>query len=250
MANEYLKLLLKAPKLLLRGDKDKLFGQIQKLLKPVPKDYSRKFKMRLNQWLLNHQKNIVFDKCHWMGVKAFKNPFDSWIYQEIIYGVKPDIIVEIGSAHGGSTLYLANLLDIIGKGQVISIDIDRTNYNVKHDRIIEVTGDSSAPETFEKVSRLCQGKATLIFHDGEHSKEHVLKDLNAYSRLVSKGSYFIVEDGIVDLFKPGDGIGTYVEGPLAAVEIFMENNPDFIVDAERERYILTYNPKGFLKRVR
>ncbi len=184
-----------------------------------------------------------------------KNPCDAWIYQEIIHKVKPDIIVEIGSFEGGSTLYFANLLDILGKGIVISIDTDRTNYHVKHDRIVTITGDSLSPATIANVSKLCNGKSALIVHDGNHTKEHVFKDLQAYSNLVSINSYFIVEDGTIDLFSPNlfnpnDGIGTFDEGPLRAVEKFLNNNSNFVVDAERERYILTDNPKGFLKRVR
>jgi cephalosporin hydroxylase len=179
-----------------------------------------------------------------------KNPFDAWIYQEIIYEVKPDVIVEIGSAEGGSSLYFANLLDLLGKGQVVSIDIDRTNFNVRHDRIIVITGDCSSQEVAAKVSGLCQGKKTLVVHDGDHRKEAVLRDLGIYSKFVSVGSYLIVEDGVADLFKPWDGVGQSYEGPLKAVEEFLITNPEFVVDMERERYLLTYNPRGFLKRVR
>jgi cephalosporin hydroxylase len=185
-----------------------------------------------------------------MGVRALKSPFDAWIYQEIIYEVKPDIIIEIGSAEGGSTLYFANLFDLLGKGQVISIDIDRTNFKVKHDRIVIITGDCSSQEVAGKVSQLCQGKKVLVIHDGDHSKDAVLRDLAIYSKLVSVSSYLIVEDGIVDLFKPGDGMGQLYEGPLKAVDEFLRSNTDFIVDMERERYLLTYNPRGFLKRIR
>jgi cephalosporin hydroxylase len=205
--------------------------------------------MKLRQWLIYHQKNIVFDKCHWMGMRTLKNPLDAWIYQEIIYDVQPDIIIEIGSLEGGSTLYFAHLLDLIGKGTVISIDIQRTMFCAKHDRIVVITGDSASPEVISRVSELCEGKSVLAVHDGDHQKEQVLKDLQNYSRFVSVNSYFIVEDGIIDLFKPGDGIGSKKEGPLAAVEEFLRKNSDFVVDTERERYILTYNPKGFLKRV-
>jgi cephalosporin hydroxylase len=185
-----------------------------------------------------------------MGVRALKNPFDAWIYQEIIYDVKPDVIVEIGSAEGGSTLYFANLLDILGKGMVISIDIDRSKYGVKHDRIVVITGDSSSQEVIAKITKLCHGKCVLVVHDGDHHREQVLKDLRSYSKLVSVNSYFIVEDSIVDLFKPGDGLGQWYEGPLKAIEQFISETSNFVVDKERERYILTYNPKGFLKRIR
>ncbi len=214
------------------------------------KDYRKRFRMSLRQWLLYHQSKIVFEKCSWMGVRALKNPLDAWIYQEIIYKVKPDVIIEIGSAEGGGTLYLANLLDLIGKGVVISIDIDRSKYNVKHDRIVTFTGDSSSPEVVAQVTEYCSGKKVLVLHDGEHSYEQVTKDLHNYSDFVSVDSYFIVEDGIVDLFKPNDCLGGRKDGPLVAVEHFLNKNKDFIVDTERERYILTYNPKGFLKRVK
>jgi len=184
-----------------------------------------------------------------MGVRALKNPLDAWIYQEIIYEVQPDIIIEIGTLEGGSTLYFAHLLDLLGKGRVISIDIDRTNYHVQHERIVALTGDSSSPEIISKVSELCEGKSVLVVHDGDHRKEQVLKDLRHYSKFVSLNSYFIVEDGIVDLFKPGDGIGEEGGWALEAAEQFISENPGFVVDTERERYILTYNPRGFLKRI-
>jgi cephalosporin hydroxylase len=216
---------------------------------PMRKDYRSRWNMKLKRWLIYHHKNIVLDKCYWMGVRALKNPLDAWIYQEIIYEVQPDIIIEIGSAEGGSTLYLAHLLDLLGKGRVLSIDIDRTNYRVQHERIIVLTGDSSSPEVISKVSEVCVGKSVLVVHDGDHRKEQVLKDLRNYSKFVSLNSYFIVEDGIVDLFRPGDGIGEEGEWALTAVDQFLSETPEFMADTERERYILTYNPRGFLKRI-
>jgi len=206
--------------------------------------------MNLRQWLLFHHKNIHFKKMRWMGIKTMKNPFDAWVYQEIIHDVKPEVIVEIGSAEGGSTLYLAHLLDLLGKGRVVSIDCDRADYHIQHDRIVEITGYSDSPDVIDRVAELCRGKSALVIHDGNHTRDQVLKDLDIYSKLVSAGSYLIVEDGIIDLFEPGDYIGKDYYGPLAAIEAFLSRNPGFIVDPERERYILTNNPKGFLKRIR
>jgi len=242
-------MLFKGFKLLLREPRV-FFRKMRLVFSPMREDYRRRLDMTLRDWLKYHQKEIVFDKCYWMGTKALKNPFDSWIYQEIIYEVQPDVIVEIGSAHGGSTLYFCNLLDLIGKGTVISVDIERKHFNVRHPRIVEVTGDSSSDEVVEEVSKLCEGKTVLVIHDGDHRKEQVLKDLARYSEFVSVNSYLIIEDGIVDLYKPADDMGQWYEGPLLATEEFLAGNPDFVVDSERERYILTYNPKGFLKRIR
>lgn len=217
--------------------------------KPLRRDeYDKKYSMTLAQWLLYHQEEIVFTKASWMGTTIWKNPFDLLIYQEIIYEIKPDVIVEIGSRYGGSTKYFAQLLDLIGNGIVISIDLDRSHYDLVHGRVITLTGNSSDAAIIDEVKRLCKDKKVIVMHDGDHRKEQVLKDLNDYAPLVSVNSYVIVEDGIVDLFHHGDALGFDEPGPLAATEEFLKNNSNFQVDTERERYLLTYNPKGFLKK--
>lgn len=231
-------------------DPKNFINRLLRFLRPIRKEYRIWKRMTLYEWLIYHQRHIHLSECRWMGIKAQKNPLDAWVYQEIIYEIKPDIIIEIGSAEGGTTLFLANLLDLIGKGNVISIDIDRSGYKVQHDRVILLTGDSTSTEIIIRVEALCKGKSVLIIHDAGHEKQQVLKDLMAYSCFVSVNSYFIVEDGIVELFKPRDGFGYYKEGPLSAIAEFLRNNPNFIVAKEREKYILTYNPKGFLKRIR
>ena len=169
---------------------------------------------------------------------------DAWIYQELIFKIKPDVIVEIGSECGGSTLYFAHLFDCIGKGTVISIDVDRKAYKAKHDRIIEITGHSSAEWVIKEVFDRCKGKTVLINQDGGHSEDQVLRDLTNYSELVSLGSYFIVEDA---LLYPYAGLK---EGPLMAINKFLETNHNFVIDLECERYILTANQSGYLKRIR
>ncbi|MBS3903245.1 MAG: class I SAM-dependent methyltransferase [Anaplasmataceae bacterium] len=185
-----------------------------------------------------------------MGTKALKNPLDAWVYQEIIYEVQPDIIVEIGSYEGGSTMYLANLLDIIKKGQVISIDIDRKNFHINHPRILTVTGHSTSPTVLEKVKSIVENKKVLIIHDGDHHTQQVLEDLRAYAPLVSEGSYFIVEDGVVDLFEIKEELANFNDGPLAAIEIFLQENKSFAVDKDKEKYIITYNPNGYLRKIK
>lgn len=211
--------------------------------------YDRLSRMTLRQWLLHHQKEIVFDKMTWMGTRIWKNPLDAWIYQEILFEVKPDVVVEIGSRYGGSTLFFANMLDFMGKGQVISIDPHRDDFKLVHDRVIVLTGRSDDPQILAEVAERCSGKTVFVIQDGDHSCQQVFADLNNYSPWVSVGSYFVVEDGIVDVFHDGDGLGSNKEGPLAATEKFLSGNKHFIIDQERERYILTYNPNGFLRRI-
>lgn len=235
--------------LLLRGPAE-YWTRLRRATRPMRRDYRRRLSMTLRDWLLYHQREIAFKKCHWMGVKAIKNPLDAWIYQEILHEVRPDAVIEIGSAEGGTTLFLADIMERLGAGTVVSVDIDRSAFRATHPRILSVTGDSSGPETVREVARVCAGKSVLVIHDGGHTREQVERDLEAYAPLVSVGSYLIVEDGVIDLFSPGDGIGTYEDGPLTAVEAFLSRHPEYVVDSERERYLLTYNPMGFLKRIR
>lgn len=249
------KLARRAAEQVRQGDLSRFATYVHRCLPPrrlrrVTRVYRRRYRRTLRQWLLYHQSDVVFEGSTWMGVRAWKNPLDAWIYQEILYEVRPDVVVEIGSAVGGAALYLSHLLELIGNGIVVSVDIDRSLFVAKHERLLTVTGPSSAPETVEQVAELCRGKKVLVIHDANHSKKQVLEDLRAYAPLVSVGSYLIVEDGIVDVFRPYEALGVFYEGPLAATEEFLQSTKDFEVDVARERYLLTYNPRGFLRRVR
>lgn len=212
------------------------------------KDYRKRWSLDLRRWLLRYQSEVVFDEVSWMGVRARKMVLDAWVYQQIIYEVRPEIVIEIGNAEGGSTRFLADVLALVGQGEVIAVDIDHSIFKGHHPRIALVTGDSLAPETLARVEALARGRQGLVIHDGDHSREHVLKDLRAYAKFVRVGSYFIVEDTLMDLFRAGDGLGA-VDGPLSAVEDFLREDPGFEADPAREYFLLTYNPRGYLKRV-
>jgi cephalosporin hydroxylase len=217
---------------------------------PTPSNYRTRFTMTLKEWLLAHEMEVTLRETHWMGVRMLKNPLDSWIYQELIWRIQPEIILEIGSYIGGSTLYFANLLDLLGKGIVISVDIDRSQFKVEHPRICTITGDSGSPDVERHVFELSLGKKVMISHDGAHGKEKVLDDLRRYSPLVSVGSYFVVEDGVFDLFSPFEGLGGFADGPFDAINEFLKENSCFVPDLECERHVFTNNPMGFLKRTR
>jgi len=233
---------------LLAGNPRLFFQKLATWLKPMRRDYRRRWDRGLRRWLIRYHTGILFDNVTWMGLPAWKNVLDAWVYQEIIHAVRPEIIIEIGNAHGGSTLYLANLLDVLGRGDVIAVDIDHSQFQPRHPRITTVTGDSLAPETLAHVEALARGRQGLVIQDGDHSREHVLSDLRAYARFVQLGGYFIVEDTIIDLFRAGDGLGS-VNGPLGAVEQFVREDPRFQIDSEREAFVLTFNPRGYLRRV-
>lgn len=212
--------------------------------------YQEKLSQTLADWVIYHQKEIITKQVTWMGVPLWKNVLDLHIYQEIIFEMSPEVILEIGSAHGGSTLYFAHLCDILNKGTVVSIDVSREDFAVTHHRIVQLTGNSTDERIVRQAHEIARGKSTLVIQDGDHSKEVVLADLRNYSDLVPLNGYFIVEDTIADVFNPGNSVGRRLDGPLCAVEEFVRQNSSFIIDEDRERYILTQNPRGYLQRIK
>ena len=193
------------------------------------------------------QERIKYQTTYF-GVPALKNPIDFWVYREIIFEVKPDVIIEIGNFYGGGTLALGHILDHMQKGRVIGLDIDHEKVPPivkEHPRITLITGD--ACESFDKVRELIREKdKVLIIEDSAHTYEHTLRVLRKFNPLVTTTSYFIVEDsnchhGLDEGPKPG---------PYEAIEKFIKENSDFEVDRTKESFFITWNPKGFLKRIK
>ena len=189
----------------------------------------------------------VWKKTFWLGVPTQKCPLDLWIYQEIIFDLKPDFIIETGTANGGSALYMASIYDLIGKGKIVTVDIEELPSRPKHKRITYVHGSSDSDEVFKKVkSRISKKDKVMVILDSDHSKAHVLKELALYSPLVSQGSYLIVEDTNINGFPVYPDFG---EGPMEAVQEFLNDNKYYKMDSEKEKFFMTYNPKGFLKKI-
>jgi cephalosporin hydroxylase len=182
----------------------------------------------------------------WFGVATLKCPLDLWIYQELLYELRPDLIVETGTAFGGSALYFASLLDLLGNGRVLTIDLQPQPDRPEHPRIEYVNGSSVAPETLAHVREAAVGAGTvLVVLDSDHRKEHVLEELRLYAPLVTPGSYLVVEDTILNGHPVSPEFGP---GPMEATEEFLRGNPDFTSDRRREKLYLTFNPKGYLRR--
>jgi len=188
----------------------------------------------------------------WMGIPTRKMPTDMWIYQEIIVETKPDFIIEIGTFYGGSALFLAQTCEGINHGTVIAVDISHDFNMAEHSRIKTVTGDCSDSKIIETIKGIVKKGTVMVIHDGDHTANAVARDLKLYAPLVSPGMYLIVEDGIVDLFNPAiSKLGkSYIEGgPLKASRDFLKEHTDeFELDMRRERFILTTNPEGYLRR--
>ncbi len=185
----------------------------------------------------------------WLGHDIIKTPMDCWVYQEIIYETRPDYVIELGVMFGGATHFYASILDLLGQGQVIGIDVSLAKARKPaSDRIRYIEGSSTAPEIVDEVRRLTAGKRVLVIADSDHEKNHVLAEIRAYAPMVHVGGYFVVEDTLNDVmgFHPVPN-----EGPQRAARVFLAENADFVADRRwAERYVMTLNPDGFLLRVK
>jgi cephalosporin hydroxylase len=184
----------------------------------------------------------------WMGYSLMKNPLDLWIYQEILYECRPDLIIECGTAKGGSALYLAHLCDIMQHGQIVTVDIQKWVGCPFHQRITYYTGSSTDEKTVREVKGYANGfRKIMVILDSDHAKKHVLNELEAYSPIVTPGQYLIVEDTNVHGHPVRDDHGP---GPWEALDAWLPKNENFVVDRFCERYLCTHNPRGYLRRMK
>ena len=199
----------------------------------------------------------------WMGSPIIAYPQDMIAMQEIIWDIKPDLIIECGVAHGGSIIYYASLLNLIGKGTVLGIDIDIRVHNRKlieshpmFNRIKLIEGSSTSNEVFNEVKNISKSyNKVLVCLDSNHTHDHVLKELELYAPLVSKDSYCVVFDTVIEDmgiewdWKDRDwGVGN---NPKTALHEYLKINNDFVIDKSIDsKLLITVAPDGFLKRVK
>ncbi len=229
------------------------------------KSYSR------NEPLLDATKKFMIESTpakysynfSWMGRPIIQYPQDILAMQEIIWKVNPDLIIETGIAHGGSLIFYASMLELLGgEGQVLGIDIDIREHNrgeiEKHPmfkRIKMIQGSSVDTGIVKKASDFAKGKkCVLVVLDSNHTHDHVLKELENYSPLVTKGSYLVVFDTIVEdlprKFYP-DRPWDKGNNPKTAVFEFLKQNDRFVIDKDIEQKLLiTVAPSGYLQCVK
>lgn len=198
----------------------------------------------------------------WMGRPIIQYPQDMIAMQEIIWEIKPDCIVETGIAHGGSLIYYASILELIGKGEVLGIDIDIREHNrveiEKHPmskRIKMLEGSSISDGIIDQVrSFVADKKTVMVSLDSNHTHAHVLRELELYSPFVTMNSYLVAFDTVVedlpnDLFS--DRPWTVGDNPKTAVFDFLKQNDSFVIDRSIDSKILvSVAPSGYLKRVK
>lgn len=188
-----------------------------------------------------------FGNVTWAGQPIWQNILDLWVIQETIFELQPAVILETGTNRGGSSFFYAQLMDLIGFGRVLTVDVERL-HDLRHPRVTHLIGSSVSDAVLgpmREAARTADGPVMVIL-DSDHSAGHVRQELEAYAPLVTPGSYLLVQDGVIDTlrrFRKGR------PGPLAAVHAFLQDHPDFGIDADRcRRFPLTHHPDGWLRR--
>jgi cephalosporin hydroxylase len=200
-----------------------------------------------------YDSSVWLNNTRWLGVPSQQAPTDNWSMQEIIAEVRPDYIVETGTANGGTSLFYAAVLSYVNPdGKVITVDVEQhvekaSKLPIWGQRVEMIVGSSVDPEVADHIAREVSGKRVLVTLDSLHTHDHVLKEMEIYSKLVTPGSYLVVQDTNINGHPVDAGGGP---GPMEAVEDFMKAHDNFVVDRSREKFLLTFYPKGWLKRVK
>ena len=230
-------------------------------------DTPRAFAVISEVWLRAGWDTKYVYSFSWLGRPIIQLPEDMVRIQEVIFSLQPDVIIETGVAHGGSLIFYASLCKAMDKGRVIGIDVEIRPHNRSaieghflFPLIKLIEGSSTAPQVIaEAKAQVKPGEKVLVILDSNHTREHVLAELDAYAPLVSPGSYIVATDGIMGQLggAPRTGPDWSWNNPRQAAREFVSRNPDFIIDEPvapfnegviRER--VTYWPDGFIKRVR
>jgi cephalosporin hydroxylase len=195
-------------------------------------------------------KDQTFATTTWLRVPLVKTASDILVLQEIIAETRPELIVETGAYVGGSALLFASVQEMMGiDARVIAVDMDLSfvNDRVRQDPRIElIEGSSTDPEIFERIRTAADGKRVMVDLDADHRAHHVLEELRLYAPLVTPGCYLVVEDG----FLGGRPVRPEAApGPSDALDAWLAENPPFEPDRWRERFMLTQNPRGYLRRI-
>lgn len=234
-------------------DQEKL-ENIQKLgLNAYLRDLSK-------QWITEASAYKYSYHFTWLGRPIVQFPQDIIALQEIIWHVKPDLIIETGIAHGGSLIFYASMLEIIGRGgNVLGIDIEVREHNrveiIGHSmfkRITMIEGSSVDESVARQVHELATGrKPVMVVLDSNHTHDHVLREMRLYSPLVTKGSYLVVLDTVIEDMPQGffaDRPWDKGNNPKTAVWEFVRGSDRFVIDKEIEtKLLITVAPDGYLK---
>jgi cephalosporin hydroxylase len=213
-----------------------------------------------NLWIKAAAQQRLMYECTWLGRPIIQFATDVVAIQELIWTVKPDLIIETGVAHGGSLVLSASMLELLGNGKVVGIDIEIRPQNREaieahpmSKRISLIEGSSVEAATIDKVRALAKGaKRVMVFLDSNHTEEHVRQELELYSPFVTPESYIVAHDGAQAwVWEIPRGKPEWKDNhPITAIQNFVAKNPAFIIDPHWTRFGITSSPYGYLKRVK
>lgn len=188
-----------------------------------------------------------FSTTSWLNVPIWQNVLDLWTIQETIAEVRPALLIETGTNRGGSALFYAHLMDLLGVGRIVTIDI-AVLHSLDHPRVEFLHGSSTSPDVAEQVRQAATDAdgPVMVILDGNHDRDHVAAELEIYGPLVTSGSFLLSQDGVIDeltIFSDSR------PGPLEANRTFLAAHPEFEYDSERnERFLLSHHPLGWMRR--
>lgn len=219
-------------------------------------------KQKSLDWMIHADQYKYTYNFTWLGRPIIKFPSDIVVSQEIIWEVKPDLIIETGIAHGGSIIFSASMMEMLGgDGHVLGIDIDIRAHNRQEieahpmmKRITMIEGSSVSEETMARVRAIAgQYKRVMVFLDSLHTHAHVARELELYAPLVSAGSYLVLPDTFIEYFPKGyyaDRPWDVGDNPMTAMREFLAGHPEFQIDRARcDKLGITEAFDGYLKRV-
>lgn len=212
------------------------------------------------QWAKVAAENRLPYEIDWLGIPVIQTPEDLILMQELIFKVQPDFIIETGIAHGGSLIYYASLMELLGRGKVIGVDIEIRKHNKKvieahpmFKRIELIEGDSVSEETIQEVrNRVSINSNVIVCLDSNHTKTHVLKELQLYKEFVNPGNYIVVFDtNTSKLAELGVCNKIYINNdPKAAIDEFLSIFKNFKIDEQYNKLYVSHTLNGFLKRIK
>ncbi len=212
------------------------------------------------KWTKTVSENRLNYEIEWLGMPVIQMPEDLVLMQELIFKVQPDFIIETGIAHGGGLVFYASMMELLGKGKVIGVDIEIREHNRKaiqahplFNRISLIEGSSTSSETVGKLRDLIPKDAEVIVClDSDHTKAHVLYELELYQQFIRTGGYFVVFDTVISrLAAPGNTEEKYIgNSPMEAISEFLKSHKNFEIDKNYNRLYASSMPDGYLKRVK
>lgn len=238
-------------------DREEFDQQVQTEIRQMADDGA--LRAASNEWMHRSVDARYSYHFKWLGLPIIQYPQDIVAMQEIVWDVKPDLIIETGVARGGSLVFYASLLSMLGNGgEVVGIDIEIRPHNREAveshplaSAIKLLEGSSVDPALLDQIESMCAGKRALVVLDSNHTHEHVIAELEAYSKFVHAGSYLVVFDTVVDWVPPTmyeNRPWGREDNPMTAVDQFLGRNDRFEIDRDIDhKLMLSVARGGYLK---